>query len=203
MRKPSRRGALLGVLLFASAAFLLYSLHSARPRLTAADDAPERTEERGAAQQPAGPLVPAAPADVEFARYQELASRNVFSLHGTPAPPPRDDNGEKPPFSPPPRFEPEGRPAAEPKRSSFSGWTYTGYMTINGEKRAILVNESGDSWEEVVVGGKFQDATVLEMTGEEIRIKSGASVITLASTDSFPVTPLESTERAETRPRRP
>ncbi len=203
MRLPSRSGALLGVLLFASAAFLLYSLQSARPRLTAADDAPARPEERGEAQEPAEPLGPAAPADVEFARYQELASRNVFSLRRTSMPPPKNDSGEKPPLSPPPRFDPEARPAAEPKRSSFSGWTYTGYMTINGEKRALLENDSTDSWEDVVVGGDFQGATVIDMTGEEIRLKSGASVITLASTDSFPVTPLDPTGgRGQAEPRR-
>jgi len=191
MRRPSPKGALLGVLLFASVAFLLYSLQSARPRLTAADDAPARAEEGGEAQQPAEPLAPAAPADVEFARYQELASRNVFSLRRTSAPPPKNDNEEKPPLSPLPRFDdPEEKPPTPLKMSGFAGWTYTGYMTVNGEKRAILESDSSDSWEDVVVGDSFQGATVIEVTGEAIRLKSGSSVTTLTTTDKFPVTPL-------------
>jgi hypothetical protein len=187
MPRPNRRGALLGVLLFASAAFLLYSLQSARPRLTAADDAPARPEEGGEAQQPTEPLRPAAPADVEFARYEELASRNVFSLRRSPPPPPKKAATDLPPLP----HDPPKEPTTEPKRSGFAGWTYTGYMTIDGEKRAILENDSSDSWEDVVVGDSFLGATVTEVTGEAIRFKSGSSVTTLTPTDTFPITPLE------------
>ena len=199
MRRPSRSGALLGVLLFASAAFLLYSLQSARPRLTAADDAPARPEEGGEAQQPTEPLRPAAPADVEFARYEELASRNVFSLRRSSAPPPKKAATDLPPL---PRDHPKD-PPPRPKTSGFAGWTYTGYMTISGEKRAILENDSSDSWEDVVVGDEFQGATVIEVTGEAIRLKSGSSVTTLTPIDNFPVTPLDPTAgKRQPQPRR-
>jgi hypothetical protein len=76
-------------------------------------------------------------------------------------------------------------------------------MTISGEKRAILENDSSDSWEDVVVGDEFQGATVIEVTGEAIRLKSGSSVTTLTPTDSFPVTPLDPTAgKRQPQPRR-
>jgi len=198
MSRPSRRHALLGVLLLASAAFMLYSLRSGRPRVSAGDNLAAEmatdTDEREIAAAPR-----AVPDDVDFSHYQELAKTNIFSRRRS-APPQQAKKKSKLLPTPPP-IRPAEPTAPGAKRPDFTGWTYTGYIMIDGEKRGILQNESSDSCKDVPVGGNFLGATVEEVTGEGIRLRSGSSTITLSTPELFPVVPLEKGPAAATSPR--
>jgi hypothetical protein len=197
MSGPSRRHALLGVLLLASAAFLLYSLRSGRPRVRAGDgpavEVATDSDEEEIAAAPA-----AVPDDVDFSRYEALAKTNVFSRRRSTPP-----QQAKKLLPAPPPIKPSKPAVAGAKRPDFTGWTYTGYIVIDGEKRGILQNESSDSCKDVPVGGKFLGATVEEVTGERMRLRSGASTITLSIPDLFPVLPLDkgASGEAPSRPR--
>lgn len=205
MPRHSGRHVLLAVLVCASAVFLLYSVQKARPRLVAATGA--RPESASAEEGTASvrPMPRAAPKDAEFARYEALASHNIFSeRRSAPARPPREEKKnlvEPPPFQEPKEQKPQPRAAP-----NFAGWSYAGYVTVDDEelglvKVGIVENESSESWERLSVGDSFLGATVVEITGEAVQLKSGASRYTLSSTEHFPLVPLE--KGATSGPRRP
>lgn len=189
MSRPSRRHAVLGMLLVASAAFLLYSLRSGRPgggpAGGAAAGAAVDSDAAAAKVGPAGIL----PEDVEFDRYRRLAATDVFSkVRSAPAQQPQ--KSKRLPPTPPP-IQPAERAAPTIRQADFSGWTYTGYIAIDGERRGILQNESGNICKDIPVGGEFLGATVEEVTRDSMVLKSGRSAIELRVPDVFPITPLE------------
>jgi hypothetical protein len=201
MSGPSGRHAVLGVLLVASAAFLLYSLRSSRPRVTSGDDVAAQVAS-GAGEQEIAAVPPSTPDDVDFSRYRQLSQTNIFSARRSA--PPKEPKKTSKPLPTPPPIKPTNSTSPRTKQPDFTGWTYTGYIAIGGEKRGILQNESSDSYRDVPVGGKFLGATVEEVTGEGIRLRSGSSVTTLSTPDLFPVVPLDNRASAATpsRPRR-
>ena len=206
MPRPSGRHVLLLALLCASAVFLLYAVRSAQPRLVAATEAePESTgAEEGSAN--ARPAPRAAPSEAEFARYEALASHNIFSeRRSAPARPPGEERKnlvKPPPFAEEPK-EDKPKPRTAP---NFAGWSYAGYVMVDDEKLGIvkvgiLENESSESWERLSVGDSFLGATVEEITGEAMELKLGASRYTLSSAEHFPLVPLD--KGAASGPRRP
>ncbi|UCC69414.1 MAG: hypothetical protein JSV79_05740 [Armatimonadota bacterium] len=199
MSGPSRRQALLGVLLVASVAFLLYSLRSSRPRVTGGGD-PAAQVASGAGEQEIAAVPSSIPDDVDFSRYRQLSQTNIFSARRSA--PPEEPKGKSKPLPTPPPIKPPKSAGNRTKQPDFTGWTYTGYIAIGGEKRGILQNESSDSYRDVPVGGKFLGATVEEVTGEGIRLRSGSSVTTLSTPDLFPVVPLDN-RASPAKPARP
>jgi len=198
MSGPSRRHALLGVLLVASVAFLLYSLRSGRPRVTGGDDVAAQVAS-GSGEQEIAAVPPSTPDDVDFSRYRQLSQTNIFSTRRS-APPEEPKKPSKPLPTPPP-IKPTDSAPPRATQPDFTGWTYTGYIAVSGEKRGILQNESSDSFRDVPVGGQFLGATVEEVTGEGIRLRSGSSVTTLSTPDLFPVVPLDNRASAAGPPR--
>ena len=181
MWKPSRRRALLAVLFAAAVAFLLFSLRSPK--------APgrERRRERAAAVKEAAKkaLRPAAPADADWKRYAALADSNVFSEQRTLPPPP------KPVKLPAPPPFPTVQKPPEPPPPDVSGWSYVGYVALDGETLGILQNDTTRACKYLAVGDEFMGASVERVDREAMRLKSGASVTTLSRPRDFPVTPLD------------
>jgi hypothetical protein len=207
MPRLSGKHVVYGVLLLASIAFMLHSVRTARTRAGAGEGlSAGRTgdagEQRIAAASPA-----AVPDDVDFSRYEDLARANVFSDRRAPAAPtPKQTKAVQPlpdfkSVTPPPPVD-----TTETKQSDFAGWTYAGYMVVNGEKRGLLQNDSSDTGRDFAVGEKFLGATVEEVTGRTIRLRSGRSVTTLSIPELFPIVPLDKSasatpERPRARPR--
>jgi hypothetical protein len=149
----------------------------------------------------------AVPDDVDFGRYEDLARTNVFSDRRTSAPPTPKTQVKSPQSlpnfgdtKPSPPKDPEPPP---PKQSDFAGWTYAGYIIVNGEKRALLQNDSSDTGRDFAVGEKFLGATVEEVTGRTIRLRSGRSVTTLSIPELFPIVPLDKSASATPERQRP
>lgn len=188
MPKPSRRHMVMAVLLLGSVGFLFYSLHSVGlPRSGAARDttgegtSPEQTSASDAS------LMPAAPGDVDYERYRALAQRSVFSERGRVKTPPKKP--EKLPEPPP--FD---KPDHEESRSTmpdFTGWSYVGYVVIDGTKFGIVQNESNQSCECLPEGKSFLGAEVGEVARQSIEFKSGSRRSTLSRIRDFPVAPLD------------
>jgi len=203
MPRLSGRYVLYGVLLLASIAFLLYSMQTARTRGDAGESLSAGRTGDAAEQQIAAAIPAAVPDDVDFDRYRNLARTNVFSDRRAPAAPtpeqrPRitDELPKFPTPQPPPPTD-----ANATKRSDFAGWTYAGYVLVNGEKRGLLQNDSSDTGKDVAVGDKFLGATVAEVTGRTIRLTSGKSVTTLRIPELFPIVPLDNSASATASPR--
>lgn len=180
---PSRRRVILAVLLCASVVFLLFSLRSirppaaqARPQATSADE-----EKRTALAIPA-----AAPADVDFSRYQDLAKRNIFAERAPGGSPPKETRPGPPPVLPP--FVPPSPPTP---KLDLSGWSYLGYVVLDGKKLGILSQERSGRCEYVPVGGEFLGARVEDVNDQTIRFSFDSSQTTLSRARDFVVTPLE------------
>lgn len=205
MQGSNRRHIVLAVLLLGAIAFLAYSLVGVSSsgeggeglELSERDvaQAPEATQERK--------LEPVVAWDVEFDRYAPMQKRSPFSERGTEPPPQKPQKRE--PVPPPPPFEePPKKP--KPPRIDLSGWTYAGYITLDGEKIGLVQSEAGDSLKQLSVGDKFQGATVKEITGDEMRLANGRQSETLHRTRVYPLTPLDTAaaeQQRGARPRRP
>jgi hypothetical protein len=198
--KPNR--FVLIALLVVSVAFLFYAMSGKRPtegkkrRLA-------RKARAVAAEKAPRVLAAAAPADAEFGRYDIIIKRNVFS---PPAPPPPLEPKSLPPLpvvppSPPP---PLPAPPPAPQPPSFPGWSYAGYVEINGKMMGVLQNPTDHSFEYVGVGETFRGATVTKVTPTEIQLTVGAAppaVLTRAET--YLLVPLEKGATAAQTPARP
>lgn len=205
MPRLSGRYVVYGVLLLASIAFLLYSVQTARTRAGASESlAAGRTGDAG--EQRIAAAIPAAvPDDVDFDRYRDLARTNVFSDQRAPAAPPSTATTTA--VQSLPKF-PTSQPATPETTSTskpldFAGWTYAGYVLINGEKRGLLQNDSSDTGKDLAVGEKFLGATVEEVTGRTIRLRSGKSLTTLRIPELFPIVPLDNSASATAPQQRP
>jgi hypothetical protein len=200
MPRLSGKHAVYGVLLLASIAFLLYSVQSAR---TGAGEglAAGRTGDAGA-QRIAAAIPAAVPDDVDFDRYRDLARTNIFSdQRASAAPPPKAPTTAVQPLPKFTKQTPAPETTSSSKQSAFAGWTYAGYVLVNGEKRGLLQNDSSDTGKDFAVGDKFLGATVEEVTGQTIRLRSGKVVTTLRISDQYPIVPLDSSASA-TAPQR-
>lgn len=198
MPRLSGKLAIYGALLLASAAFLLYSLLTARTRAGAGESlAAGRTGDAG--EQRIAAAIPAAvPDDVDFGRYRDLARTNVFSdrqasVAATPTQKTKVTDA-LPKFPTLPASPPTGTVTS--KQPDFAGWTYAGYVLINGEKRGLLQNDSSDTGKDLAVGEKFLGATVEEVTGRTIRLRSGRSPTTLSIPELYPIVPLDNSASA-------
>lgn len=199
MSRPSGKHVIYGVLLLASIAFLLYSVRTAKTGAGAGESLAAGRSSDAGQQQIAAAIPAAVPDDVDFDRYRDLARTNIFSSQRAPAAPTPTQavkgTDALPKFTkdavPPPAA---ATPA--PKRPDFAGWTYAGYVVINGEKRGLLQNDSSDTGKDLAVGDTFLGATVEEVTGRTIRLRSGRSPTTLNIPELFPIVPLDSSASA-------
>jgi len=193
MKKPSFSRLALVVLLFAAIAFLLYTLSSSPPQPAKK----RRGGRRPVAVAPLGggekSLALAAPADAEFGRYEIIAARNVFSPPEPPKPPPPKQILPLPPIKPPaPPVSPPPLPPSPPPAPTFPGWSYLGYVEIDGKMRGILQNDGERTAEYVAVGEGFRGASVTRITATEIELRSGDSLPAVMSrTETFALTPLQ------------
>jgi len=197
MPRPSRRYVVYGLLFFASVAFLLYSLRGAGPRVDAGDALAAGRATDAEVQQVAAAIPAAVPDNVDLSRYEDLARTNIFSSRrSAPSPPPKQTKAPVPP--PPPFNRQDALPPSSTaiKQPDFAGWTYTGYIVRDGKKIALLQNDSSESGRDVAVGESFLGATVVEVTGREIRLKSGGRVTTLSIPELFPLVPLDKSASA-------
>jgi len=190
--KLTARNIVLFVALLASAAFLMYSLTATRPSRLG------ETDEGGDKQLSADDsvlTVAAAPADADLGRYRTVISRNIFAPYRPPAPKP--DNSALPPMGKvPPPPPPPPKPASP--RVDVAGWSYVGYMTINGVRYGLIESESTRSWEQLKEGESFQGAKVEKIDANEIRFASGSTHVSISRSELFPVLPLGSTAAAKT-----
>jgi hypothetical protein len=196
MRRASRTQIVLALLLAASLIFLLASLRGNPPPRSAARAA--RPAAGGPAAAQAGQqLSPAAPADVDFRRYASLAGSNIFSeTRARPAPPP----GERKPVPPPVWPRGETTQQSAPPRPDFSGWTYVGYASLDGEKLGALQNDATNAVHFLAVGDTFLGAEVESLDREAMRLRSGGSTTTLSRPRDFPITPLTQAPGAAPQP---
>jgi len=196
---PSRRHVVMAALLLGSAAFLLYSLRSARlPGGTGTQGLGPADASRQQAKAADEPLRPAAPPDVGYARYSALAERSLFSRRTRVPPPPKkpDKLPEPPPFD-----KPGDEDEPRSKMPDFTGWSYVGYVIIDGQQFGIVQNESNQSCECLPVGESFLGAEVEDITRESIKFKSGSRRSTLSRIRDFPVAPLDKGAAAAGAPR--
>ena len=197
MPRPSGKLAIYGALLLASAALLLYSVLTAGSRAGSGERLSAGRTGDAAEHRIAAAIPAAVPDDVSFDRYRDLARTNVFSDRQAPAAPtstlPPKAVQALPDFTqtPPP---PTTTPAT--KQPDFAGWTYAGYVLINGEKRGLLQNDSSDTGKDLAVGDSFLGATVEEVTGRTIRLRSGKVATTLSIAELYPITPLDNSASA-------
>ena len=206
MPRLSGKHAVYGVLLLASVAFLLYSMQTAKNRPDAADGISAGRTGGAGGQEVAAAIPTAVSDDVDFSRYEDLARTNVFSDRRTSAPP-TPKTQARPPQSLPDFSDVKPSPPKDPpvttKQADFAGWTYAGYIIVNGEKRGLLQNDSSDTGRDFAVGEKFLGATVEEVTGRTIRLRSGRSVTTLSIPELFPIVPLDKSASATPERQRP
>lgn len=206
MPRLSGKHLVYGVLLLGAVAFLLYSVWTAGNRSDAEGELSAGRTGDAAEQQVAAAIPTAVPDDVDFSRYEDLARTNVFSDRRAPAAP--TPKTQTKPVQSLPNFgdtkpSPRRDPPATTKQSDFAGWTYAGYIIVNGEKRGLLQNDSSDTGRDFAVGEKFLGATVEEVTGRTIRLRSGRSVTTLRIPELFPIVPLDKSASATPERQRP
>jgi hypothetical protein len=199
MRKLSRTQIVLAVLLAASAVFLLVSLRGMPPRESGGRATGRGKQGRAAAKEAGQELQPAAPADVDFRRYASLASSNVFSENRSrPAVP---GAGKKNVIEPPKWPQPDATQPSGPPMPDFSGWTYVGYVALDGEKLGAIQNEATSAVHFLAVGDDFMGAEVQSVDRESMGLRSGGSTTTLSRPRDFPVKPLDNLGGAAPRQR--
>ena len=180
MWRPSRRQMALGILLVGAVGFLVYSL-----RPPQAPEVKRKTKGAGALLETAKEtLRPAAPADADWARYAALTGSNIFSEQRMLPPQPKPVKLPTPPPFPTPARPPE------PPRPDVSGWSYVGYVTLDGKTIGILQNDTTHTCKYLAIGNEFMGATVEKVDREAMRLKSNGSVTTLSRPRDFPITPL-------------
>ncbi len=199
----SRRGIVLAVLLCASVAFLLFSLHRARvpvARRAGAGrrDATLRSSLRYEAragtapgEQPAAAAIAAAaPADVDFSRYQGLAKRSIFAPRGAKAPGKEGRGARSGPVSAS-QLPPLGPRPEPPRTPDLNGWAYLGYVVLDGNKVGIVQQASSGRCEYLAVGASFLGARVQDVNDRTIRFRCDSSEPTLTRTRDFHLLPLD------------
>ena len=198
MRRPSQRHIVLALLLVASIAFLLVSLRGTGSRPGAEGDHQETSAVDASQMQAERPLDRAVPVEADFGRYAKLAQADVFSERR--AEPPKKKKKSKPEPLPPLRGSEEAKPP-KPK-IDFSGWSYMGYIELDGQKLGLLQNDTTHTCEYLAVGDSFMGAKVEKLDREDIRLRQGSSRTTLSRPRDFSVTPLKKPAVAKPTPRR-
>lgn len=188
MRKPEARHVILAILLCASAAFLIYSLVGGgssaveRGRASGQDD-------QGSAAAAAPTLQAAAPDSVGRKRYQIVLDRDIFKTGASRPQPPQQT---RKPLPVPPLNKTQPAPAPpKPAIADFSGWSYVGYVVLDGTKIGLLQHESSNSCEYRAVGEEFLGAKVESIDGEDLRLRAGSSQVTLSRERDFALLPLD------------
>lgn len=181
----------LAIVLCAAAAFLVYTLNSARPPQAKGRRTARRAITTAAPITMAQALPPAAPADVEYSRYEVIVQRNVFAPPAPPPPPVRKQPLPPLRITPPKPSNPTPPgPPPPPPPPSFPGWSYLGYVEINGKMLGILENAGDRSVEYVAVGDTFRGAKVDQVTPKQVQLSAGGAPATLARTETFNLVPL-------------
>ncbi|MFB3880243.1 MAG: hypothetical protein ACE149_03220 [Armatimonadota bacterium] len=190
MQRLSRRHAVLALLLVASIGVFAYVLKGgqAPPRQTSGEGQNRSAQAKSAPQQK---LTPAAPPDVDFRRYASLASTDIFSPQRSApaaAPPQRTR-----PILPVPPLGDSQRTSSPPPRPgpNLDGWTYVGYVDLDGEQLGVIQNDSTMSCEFLAVGDTFMGAEVTSVDRDAMHLRSGGATQTLSRPRDFSLRPLE------------
>ena len=191
--KLTARNIVLFAALLAATAFLVYSLTAMGPSRRGESDE-SGDQQLSADEYPL--IVAAAPADADLGRYRTVIARNVFAPYKPPAPKP--DTSALPPMGKVTTPKPPEPPKPTTPKVDVAGWSYVGYMTINGVRYGLIESESTRSWEQLKEGESFQGAKVEKIDATEIRFASGSTHVSLSRSERFPVLPLGSTAAATT-----
>ena len=127
----------------------------------------------------------------DFSQYAVLSRSNIFgergqgSDQGRPHPEPVKALPEFPQslLASPPGSGPASRSAAA---DPLSGWSYSGYMLVDGEKIAVIENRQTGEGHFLRKGESLRQATVSEITEEEVRFARGGKTRALAVTRQGP-----------------
>jgi hypothetical protein len=200
MQRLSRRQAVLAILLVGAIGFFIYALRSGRPvgRPAASGRGSPAAQSGGVAAEQK--LRPAAPADADFRRYASLASSGIFSER-KPSVAPQPKRGGLAPLPPFKRVTGPVPPVVPPA-PNLTGWSYAGYVALDGEELGVVQNDSTMSCEYLAVGDRFMGAEVESLDRESIRLRSGASTTSLSRPRDFSVEPLGNAQ-AGARPQPP
>ena len=197
----NKRYLVLGVLLAASMGLLLFVLLSGEESSTRATRDRTRREGRRASADRT-PAAPPLPNEVDWARYDVVLKRGVFGQAPAPA---QGRSGAGPGRQGLPSFQPATptlsgpvapvvppQPPPEPA-PSFSGWTYSGFVEVDGKAHAILRNDAERMQVTVTEGEAFRGGTVAKITPQEVRLRAGSRETALARPEWFPLLPLDKT----------
>jgi len=193
MRRANTRYGVLALLLCGAVALLLLALSGSSPPQR--QGRARRPRATASARARSAPLSPAAPAEVDYGRYQVIVKRSIFG-GAAPAtaggatmglPPLLPETWGPPPPPPPP---PPPQPVVEPPLA-FPGWSYVGYIRLDGKTLGIVQNESDGSAEHLEVGRNFRGATVEAITPTEIKLRSGTRIASLLRPETFSLVPLD------------
>jgi hypothetical protein len=195
MQGARPRYLMLAVMGLAAVMFLVYTLVTVRRGAGGGLEASGKGEGEASAGSASGKprLVAAAPPSADMSRYQLLIDHNIFQPSG-PKPPKEEPRRTVSPPPPLPRNGGTSGPAPResgPRRPDVSGWTYVGYVILDGETLGIVQNESNRSCQYLAVGDTVLGAEVETVTGEEMLLKAGASKVTLSRNRDFSVVPLD------------
>jgi hypothetical protein len=139
-----------------------------------------------AAVKPAS-LPQARDVEVPLSHYQEIDERDLFRPAISPAPPP-----------PPVRSPSAGLPSFPEAvwRSPAEGWTYAGYVVLDGEPMAVLQEPNSGQAAFLHLGENFRGGQVEEITPTAVRIEFGENVQILPKSEEYNTVPLNETSAA-------
>jgi len=199
MKELKARHVALAALLCGAIAFLAHTVMVTSRPASKARPKPQQSKASAGTEADEDRLQTAAPTDATFARYDGMVERNIFLPPRKPEPPPAKQE-KLPTFS---KSTTPKTPSDTAKSPDFAGWSYVGYVVIEGRTIGLLQNESSSSAREVAVGDEFLGATVEEITPQEISLKSRTTSVSLSVPRDFPVLNLSKGSSAEpSRPRR-
>jgi len=203
MKKVSPKIVLYAAGLVIALVYLAYTVTSTRPRADGSGGAKqaEKAAPAVAAKSSRTSLAQAAPSDADFARYQIIVRRDIFSTPRPPAPP-------KPPISIPPPIvispeEGRPRPPQPPPAPSLTSWSYVGYMTLDGTTTGLIQNDETHSFKELKLGEQFQGYKVDAISREAMTLSYGATKVSLKKPLDYPIVPLQAPPGGGAQPGRP
>lgn len=92
---------------------------------------------------------------------------------------------------PPPPLHLGPPPKPIERGPDLAGWSYVGYVRLDGVKLGVLQNDATGTVSFLGVGDTFMGAEVESLDRESIRLSAGSSSTTLSRPADFPVKPLE------------
>ncbi len=183
MSRVSPRHILMGVFLVGALSYLGFVVKTTSPSSADKSDKTPTAETGDTAT-----LDLSIPPDPAFSRYEKVVERNIFAPPGAAAP------KKKKKKVPPPPPLPSGKKKSKPKppaKPDLSGWSYVGWISLNGERIALLQNEANDSMKKLPEGAEFMGAKVKSIGATKLVLSSPGGDIQLSVPRDYPVVPLD------------